>query len=137
MTAEDLAHIYAQAFQNVRAWSTDEITSFLTSPLCFAAAHPEGFAIGRVIADEAELITIAVHPDKQGSGIGYGLLREYETIAKARGAARSFLEVASDNTTAITLYERVGYTQNGMRRAYYTRNDGSTCDALLLEKWLT
>ena len=52
------------------------------------------------------------------------------------GGHLAFLEVASDNLAAITLYNKFAFEQVGCRTDYYKRRDGTCCDALTLQKHL-
>ena len=90
-----------------------------------------GFALMRAVADEAELLLIAVDPAARQAGIGAVLVEDFITLAVARGARRLHLEVREGNT-AITLYERAGFRLAGRRRAYYRGLDGHKRDALTL-----
>lgn len=134
MTPNDMAAIYARAFPDSRAWDAHEITAMITAPGGFACTAPHGFAIGRVIVDEAELITIAVDPAHHRNGTGRALLQQYETTAQTQGASRTFLEVREDNLAAIALYMRAGWRQTARRKGYYRLRDGRAFDALILEK---
>ncbi|WP_348540032.1 ribosomal protein S18-alanine N-acetyltransferase [Shimia sp. R11_0] len=136
MTPETMARIYAAAFPDSRAWNADEIGDLLSSNLVFATHNSVGFALGRVVAGEAELLTIAVQPDQQGLGNGQKLLTAFETEARRRAADCCFLEVAEDNTIAQRLYLRAGYEVCGTRPGYYTRADGQQIAASLLRKTL-
>ncbi len=136
MTPEAMAAIYAAAFPNSRAWSAAEISDMLASRLTFAIESKDGFALGRVIADEAELLTIAVAPIEQGKGLGHVLLTKFEAESKARGAGWAHLEVAQDNTAALALYARAGYEICGERPGYYSRPDGEQITASLMKKAL-
>lgn len=90
-----------------------------------------GFALLRAIADEAELLLIAVDPGVQKSGIGAALVDDFIALATSRGARRLHLEVR-DGNTAIALYERAGFSLVGRRRDYYRGLDGHKRDALTL-----
>lgn len=67
---------------------------------------------------EAEVHTIGVDPDYQGRGVGRALLRTLLSAADAV-AATTFLEVRTDNTPAIGLYEAYGFEVIGLRKRYY------------------
>ncbi len=136
MTPEMMAAIYAAAFPNGRAWSAAEISDMLASRLTFAIKGDVGFALGRVVADEAELLTIAVAPDHQGQGLGLILLDQFEAESKTRGACWAILEVAQDNAAALALYQRAGYEICGERPSYYSRPDGEQITASLMKKAL-
>src|SRR5690606_3931493 len=88
-----------------------------------------GFALSRGAADEEELLLLAVDPRWRGRGIGGALLERFVAAARARGAARLFLEMREGNT-AETLYRRHGFESVGRRRHYYRRGSGSPLDAI-------
>ncbi len=90
-----------------------------------------GFALIRAVADEAELLLIAVDPGAQQTGIGAALVDDFVAIATANGAQRLHLEVR-DGNSAIALYERAGFRLVGRRRDYYRGTDGHKRDALTL-----
>lgn len=90
-----------------------------------------GFALMRAIADEAELLLIAVDPDAQQRGVGGALIDDFIRFATKRGARRLHLEVR-DGNSAIMLYERAGFRLVGRRRDYYRGSDGHRRDALTL-----
>ena len=96
-----------------------------------AAGAIAGFALIRAIADEAELLLIAVDPGAQHQGIGAALVDDFRAFAKSRGAGRLHLEVR-DGNSAIILYERAGFALVGRRRDYYRGRDGHKRDALTL-----
>ncbi|MDV4143266.1 ribosomal protein S18-alanine N-acetyltransferase [Shimia sp. FJ5] len=134
MTPDDLAALHAAAFTQSRPWSTEEFAALLASPHCFLVAQGQSFALGRAIAGEAELLTIATHPKARRQGLARACLSQFETAARARGANSAFLEVAADNPAAIALYRAAGFTDAGQRKGYYTRPDGPAVDALILTK---
>lgn len=120
MTPDDLARLHAACFpQRPRAWSAQEFADLLRSPGCFPVTRPNSFLLGRIVLDEAELLTLAVAPAARRKGLGRALLREFETLAAARGATRAFLEVASDNPAAHALYLGAGWLVQGVRRDYH------------------
>jgi ribosomal-protein-alanine N-acetyltransferase len=92
-----------------------------------------GFALGRIVQKEAELLLLAVRRQDQGRGIGQLLLDRFSLVATTRGADRLHLEVR-DGNPAIKLYRRAGFTQVGRRRNYYTGQDGQIYDALTLTR---
>jgi ribosomal-protein-alanine N-acetyltransferase len=65
--------------------------------------------------------TIAVSPLDQGRGIGATLLRSLIDEASAAGCRQMLLEVRSDNSPAIAMYERFGFERISLRRDYYER----------------
>lgn len=135
MTPETMARLHARAFAGqMRAWSTAEFQSLIDSPLTFVTGDARAFALGRAIADEAELLTLATDPAHRRHGLARACLASFETAARAHGARRAFLEVAADNAPALALYHAAGYVQIARRAAYYDRATGPATDALILQK---
>lgn len=86
------------------------------------ATHPQkitGLAGYWLIAGEAHIITIAVHPYWQNLGLGQWLLLSIFEDALARGATVATLEVRPSNRAALALYHKFGFEQVGRRPRYY------------------
>jgi ribosomal-protein-alanine N-acetyltransferase len=92
-----------------------------------------GFALGRIVLKEAELLLLAVKRQEQGQGIGQQLLDRFSLVAATRGAERLHLEVR-DGNPAKQLYKQYGFSEVGRRRNYYTGSDGQIYDALTLTR---
>ena len=90
-----------------------------------------GFALVRAVSDEAELLLIAVDPDRQGRGAGNALLQDFIGNARAGGAHRLHLEVR-DGNPAVSLYRASGFAPAGRRRNYYRGPEGERYDAVTL-----
>ncbi len=88
--------------------------------------------LARYAADEAEVLTVAVVPERRQQGLGGRLVAAAAEEARKQGATRLFLEVSTRNPAARGLYQRLGFVQVGRRRGYYA--DGS--DALTLSRAL-
>lgn len=74
--------------------------------------------LGRPGDHEAEIHTIGIAAEEQGNGYGHILLDML--LAKADEAdAPVFLEVRTDNETALKLYGSRGFAQVGLRKRYY------------------
>ena len=134
MTPDALSGLYARAFRESRPWSADEFRSLLNDPHVFLEVRGAAFALGRVIADEAELLTIATDPDYRRQGLARACLSAFEDTAGAHGASTAFLEVAADNTAAHRLYETQGYAIVARRPGYYHRANGAAADALIMRR---
>lgn len=131
MTADDLAALHAACFTVPRPWTAEEFAALLSSPHILLVAAPQGFALGRVIAGEAELLTIAVHPAARRRGAGRALLSDMIARTARRGARAMFLEVSTENDSAIALYRAAGFTSSGRRKAYFS-DGGRPVDALVM-----
>jgi ribosomal-protein-alanine N-acetyltransferase len=92
-----------------------------------------GFLIGRVAADEFEILNMAVPRAHRRSGIGSRLLKSALEFSRIAGSARAYLEVRASNEPAIALYSRYGFTKCGLRAGYYRE---PVDDALLLSLYL-
>ncbi len=134
MTPAELAGLHARCFAVPRPWSVAEFQTFLAAPATVVTVRPGGFALGQVMADEAELLTIAVDPGERRRGLGRLLLGAFLADCAARGAATVFLEVDAGNAPALALYNSAGFQVAGRRRAYYHAPDGTSTDALVLRR---
>lgn len=115
------------------AWTFDGFASELEkrTSACVVLGDPiRGFAIGSIVVDEMEVLTIAVDPQVRRAGSGRGLLDALIGIARGRGARHAHLEVRAGNASAIALYAHAGFERTGMRPRYYA--DGE--DALLMTR---
>lgn len=132
--AAAMAAIHASAFPAAEAWSAAAIADQLALPGTVGLLDPEGgMAILRVAADEAEILTLAVHPAARRRGIGARLVNAAMALAAGAGAAVMLLEVAADNSAAAALYTRAGFAAVGRRPRYYPGG----ADALLLRAELS
>ncbi len=94
----------------------------------------EAVALVSLAADEAEILDIGVVPHRRRWGIGRQLLEAACRLSAQSGAARIFLEVATDNSPARALYAAAGFVEAGRRPGYYPRPGGARCDALILRR---
>lgn len=127
-----LAALHARCFTRPRPWTAAEFAALLGGAGVFLCTAPEGFVLGRVALDEAEVLTLAVAPEARRRGVARALLARFEAAAGAQGAGVAFLEVAADNDAARALYRGAGYDEAGRRRGYF----GAGVDALVLRKSL-
>ncbi len=136
MTPAEMAALHALCFTTPRPWSTAEITAFQADPLCFTLTESESFLIGRAVAGEAELLTLAVAPQARRRGIGRKLMQRFLYQARLRSAEHAFLEVAATNAPAITLYSAFGFAQTGRRAGYYRTPGHPPLDAIIMSRAL-
>jgi [ribosomal protein S18]-alanine N-acetyltransferase len=134
VTPAGLAALHRACFSTPRPWSEAEFADLLADKNVILCSRPGGFALGRMTGPEAELLTLAVHPEKRRKGIGYALMQSFEKKAFKRGVTEIFLEVAEDNPAAIALYFARGFQSAGIRKDYYFRSSGKKISALVLKK---
>ena len=140
--AEIVALIHASCFDE--AWDAATIRKVLAMPGAFGfAARADstgddpagdivGFALARFVANECELLSLGVVPNRRGRGIGGGLLDASVVRAYALNAARFYLEVAEDNVDALRLYEARGLVPVGRQPEYYRLENGQRTAALTM-----
>jgi len=139
----DLPHVMAVMDDSFDArfgesWTAAQCAALLPMPgVWLSLARDEdrivGFALSRIVVDEAELLLLAVRGGAQRRGIGKMLLDRFVRRAKIRGAERLHLEVR-DGNPALVLYEKAGFGLVGRRRGYYSGPDGASYDALTLAR---
>ena len=134
LTPEALAALHRVCFTTPRPWTAAEFAGLLAMPGVFLIGATGGFVLGRALAGEAELLTLAVAPQQRRRGVGRTLLAGFEAAARAAGAEAAFLEVAAGNEPAQALYAAAGWRQTGRRPRYYHHPDGRAEDALLLTR---
>lgn len=134
LNSATLALLHSKGMHDLRPWSDNEFDGFLAHEACFVCGDGRGFALGRVIAGEAELLTIVTDPDHRKMGLGRANLRAFHRQAQTLGAEIGFLEVMAENTAAITLYLTEGWEKAGLRKAYYHLQDGRKADALVMTR---
>ena len=134
MSPEALADLHARAFAQDRPWTAQEFSSLLSLPGTLLLGDHRAVLLGRVTLDEAEILTLATHPDHRRQGLASALLAGFEAQARDWGVTHAFLEVAEDNRPARALYEGQGYAEVGRRRAYYARTAAPAVAALVLAR---
>lgn len=123
------------------SWTRSQCIGVLAMPgvrltLAYVDDTPAGFAMVRSVADEAELLLLAVSPDFRRRGVGAALLRAAEADCAAAQIATLHLEVRAGND-AVRLYTGHGFAKVGERRAYYRGTSGQAHDAHTYSKTLT
>jgi ribosomal-protein-alanine N-acetyltransferase len=90
-----------------------------------------GYAGMWIILDEAHITNIAVHPHWRGQKIGEALLCRILEDAVLASCIGVTLEVRISNDIAQNLYQKYGFTAEGLRKGYYTDNNE---DAVIMWK---
>lgn len=135
-----IAALHALCFDE--AWQPHLIERILSAPGAFGfLVQREGRVIGFVLcrtADkEGEVLSLGVSPEARRRGVARALMEAAVAHALELGIEHLFLEVAEDNQAARRLYEALGFSQVGRRRAYYRRRWGPSVDALTLRREIT
>jgi [ribosomal protein S18]-alanine N-acetyltransferase len=135
--AEDVAKLHAVLFNP--SWDKTAIAALLEHPAAAALVatapgnkEPVGFILAQLAADEAEIISIGVATPWQRLGLGRHLIEGLIRAAQRAEVRRLFLEVSTNNTPALALYESLDFRRVGLRPRYYERADLPPVDALVL-----
>ena len=117
-------------------WSERSIASELDNKLAFWLVATEGETVAgyigsQTVMDETDMMNVAVHPDFRRRGIAEALVNGLVEELKTKGSHCLTLEVRASNAPAISLYEKLGFSEIGRRKNYY-RNPRE--DALILRK---
>jgi ribosomal-protein-alanine N-acetyltransferase len=120
--AADFAALHAASFH--RGWSEDELERLLLDRA--VVAHRVvignrlcGFIISRIIAGEAEILSVAVATARRGKGLAGQMLNLHLRRLAGLGTRTVFLEVDEGNVPANRLYQRAGFRAVGRREGYY------------------
>ncbi|HUK45339.1 MAG TPA: ribosomal protein S18-alanine N-acetyltransferase [Gaiellaceae bacterium] len=108
-------------------WSRSMFASELakSSSVCLGAYDGErliGYVVNSRYVDAWHIMNVAVDPDYQRRGIATRLLERLFELTRDDQRRGYTLEVRLSNSAAISLYERLGFTRQGVRRGYYTDN---------------
>ena len=119
----EIATLQSQTFTN--PWSADslrwEIANTDVARLYVMRADGVliGFCAAWVILDELHINSVAIDAAWRRQGLASRLLRDVCQDAVRSGARQATLEVRRSNTAALTLYERLGFACEGVRKDYY------------------
>lgn len=135
--APAFAVLHATSFH--RGWSEDEMERLLFDPAVIAhkaalGRRFVGFILSRRVADEAEILSVAVDGQRRGHGLARALLDLNLRRLAGLGVRRVFLEVDERNVPARRLYARAGFAEVGRRQGYYATASGEPSAALVLRR---
>ena len=128
MTTADLDRVVALELDlfGAEAWSRQMLAGELgqqPASRYYLVADDDGDIVGYAgllaAGTQADVLTLAVATAHWGQGIGTALLDRLLAEASSRGCGEVFLEVRADNTRAQRLYHWRGFTDVGIRHAYY------------------
>lgn len=118
------------------SWPEESLVEALSWPGALALiaetdGRVTGFILGRQMAEEAEILNLAVIPAERRRGEGGALLKSALKEFRSRGVSRVFLEVRESNVTAITFYTKQGFAKMGRRGGYYREPE----EAAVVMEW--
>jgi ribosomal-protein-alanine N-acetyltransferase len=117
-------------------WTTQQLEDALRWPGAVALIAEDaegifGYVLGRVVVDQAEILSIATATNRRRQGIGSELLDAALIAMLERGARSVWLEVRVSNAAARAMYGARGFVAAGVRRGYYRQPPE---DALVLRR---
>lgn len=133
LEADLLAVLAIEETAFLSPWTHASFLHELQSPHSqLTVAERQGEVIGYLccwyVADEVQILNIAVHPGWRHQGVGECLLRHALVAGQQKGAQSANLEVRRSNRPAIALYEKFGFREVAVRQRYYANGE----DALLM-----
>ncbi|MBI1401351.1 GNAT family N-acetyltransferase [Hyphomonas sp.] len=133
------AALHALAFAD--AWSEAAFAAqFNAAGAVTLGVFEEGglvaFALFQNTGLEADLLTVATHPDRRSQGLARRLITRLMDDLAREAVTRVTLDVAEDNAPALHLYASLGFTEDGRRPCYYTAGRPVPVAAILMSKTL-
>lgn len=117
-----LLHAVLKESPEAAVWPEEGLRETISRGIAWAAevdGDVAGFLLGRLAADEFEILNLAVRKVLRRKGIATRLLNCAVEHARAAGARNVFLEVRASNAGAIAFYSRMRFLQCGCRPKYY------------------
>ena len=111
------------------SWSREQFLSSLQSGHLGVGIYRDRqwvcHAVFSGVLDELELLLLSTLPEQRQQGLALALLRTSLAVFQRLRFARCLLEVRASNSAAIHLYRRLGFVEQGLRRAYYPAQGGA------------
>jgi len=138
--APKLAQLHGASFH--RGWGEGEFEQMLSERNTLVhrlrqGRNVIGFAVSRLAADEAEILSIAVDARHRGRGLSRNLLLTHLGHLAGHGVRTVFLEVEENNHPSRRLYDRAGFAVAGRRERYYKQQGGEQLNAVLMRRDLS
>lgn len=119
-------------------WSERSVASELLNSLSLWLVAVEGDTVtgyigSQTVEGETDMMNVAVHPDHRRQGIGEKLILALVEALKEKGSHSLTLEVRASNEPAKRLYEKLGFSQVGLRKNYYRNPKEDAC--ILRKEW--
>ena len=139
MKAEDIGEIYEiEKISFSLPWDINSFYDELKHPerACYLTAGLKdadkalrilGYGGFWLIADEINIVNIAVHPGYRRQGIASSLLKNLLLMGSQKGAKIATLEVRAGNIAALKFYEKFNFKLIAIRKKYYQDNKEDAC----------
>lgn len=116
-------------------WSEETILDSCKNGIKFFVAVKNCRVLGYIgiscVIDEGYIANVAVFPNERKKGVATALIKRVFSLAKDKGLSFVSLEVRASNTAAVSLYEKMGFKQEGRRPNFYCNPRE---DALIMTK---
>lgn len=135
---EAIMRVMANAFDPLHgeAWTSEQCRASFLLPgyrwLIASSGHEvAGFLLSRTVANESEMMLLAVDTGQRFSGVGRGLVESWLTGCTIDRVERVYFEVR-DGNSALEFYRRLGFAEIGRRKAYYSGGKNVASDAITM-----
>ena len=107
------------------SWSQESFTKEFENPIStvYVTTHKNkimGYGVIWTFVDELEIVKIAIAPDYRQLGIASWMLKHIFKQAQSQNMLRAFIEVRVSNKSAIQLYKKFRFTNDRIRKDYYS-----------------
>jgi len=126
LTAEGLALTHRAAFEG-KGWSEEDFRGYLKDSRTLIFGGDRCFAVVRLMAAEAEILTLATRPSTQQKGLATSMLKQALVHLRKVGVQAGYLALSAQNTAARALYARCGFTGCALRHNYYKNGATAIC----------
>lgn len=120
--AKDIAETESLTL-GAESWTENGITETLKRNGHYFICEVDGKIVGHggftTVLDEGDITNIAVRPEFRRKGLASKILEAMISSASEQNLSFLTLEVRSQNTPAISLYEKYGFTVRGERKNFY------------------
>lgn len=137
MTPEDVPYISRLEEETFSMpWSPESFIQMITKEdTRYYVAEEDGHLLGGcglwMVAGEGNITNVAVAPKARRRGVGTGLLNYLMMEGDREGVTAYTLEVRISNEAAIRMYEKLGFSSEGIRPNFYEK---PTEDAMIMWK---
>jgi ribosomal-protein-alanine N-acetyltransferase len=124
MSASDVSAVLSILEESLEAsiWTRESLLDSANGGNAWVAelgGRVAGILVGRVAADEFEVLNLAVAKAQRRRGVATQLVKVALESARIAGARQAYLDVRASNKGGIALYEQLGFRVCGRRSNYY------------------